>query len=302
MGNYDNAKVSGDRVGNTTGNIMNGGLAAKQGDWIYYFSDKDIYDMGICKMFKDGSNSNKITDTDGAGSINIVNDWIYYGYKGICKVRTDGSGWEKISDDKAGCVHVVNDWIYYSEECSFDYTLCNIYKMRIDGSEKELLLKDNMFGTFCVSGECIYYIGDVNKRGDRFILYKYSPYEKYRKRLSKDQISEFCIQGNSIYYINQDELTYIYKISTNGGGRKRILIRRTNSINAHGNWLYYVDHDLGDIICKKNIRSGGKSRLNNNRSCAINIAGVWIFYINKDDYPRSRNYKVHIDGSESLPA
>lgn len=293
MGN-NNAKVSGYKVGNTTGNIMNGGLAAKQGDWIYHISDKNTDNQGICKMLKDGSNPTRIAD--GGPSINVVNDWIYFIRDGVCKVRTDGSGWEKIIDGTVKCIHVFNDWVYYSEDCS-DVKYSIIYKMHISGGEREILLKDNMFGTFCVSGESIYYIGDVFTAGDRYNLYKYTPSEKYRKKLSEDQISEFCILGNSIYFINQDKLTYIYKTSTNGDGRKSFIEIRADSINAHDKCVYFAGTDFSSNICKADL--GGRwDTINNEYSEMINIAGNWIFYMNKEDHT---TYKVHIDGGESQP-
>ena len=79
--------------GNSVGNIANGGLVARQGDWIYYRNSSDGYKL--YKVKTDGSGREKIND-DSSWFINVVGDWIYYvnaddGYK-LYKVKTDGSG------------------------------------------------------------------------------------------------------------------------------------------------------------------------------------------------------------------
>ena len=79
--------------GNTVGNLANNGLAAMQGDWIYYY---DYYDgFKIYKIRTDGSVRTKVNDDD-SGDINVVGDWIYYrNYDDsgrTYKICTDGSG------------------------------------------------------------------------------------------------------------------------------------------------------------------------------------------------------------------
>jgi hypothetical protein len=78
--------------GNSVGNIVNHGIAAKQGDWIYYCNKNDHFK--IYKNKTDGRGREKINDDD-AWYINVVGDWIYYftlddGEK-IYKVKIDGS-------------------------------------------------------------------------------------------------------------------------------------------------------------------------------------------------------------------
>ncbi|MCL1866505.1 MAG: DUF5050 domain-containing protein, partial [Oscillospiraceae bacterium] len=60
-------------VGNTSGNNANFGLAAVQGDWVYY----SCISGGIWKSRTDGTGKTRITD-DSAFFINVVGDWIYY--------------------------------------------------------------------------------------------------------------------------------------------------------------------------------------------------------------------------------
>jgi hypothetical protein len=76
--------------GNTPGNIINGGYAAIQGDWIYYNNASD--DGKLYKIKTDGSGRQKLND-DVSSYINVIGDWIYYtdDIGNICKIKTDGS-------------------------------------------------------------------------------------------------------------------------------------------------------------------------------------------------------------------
>jgi hypothetical protein len=61
--------------GNSSGNIVNGGLLALDDGWIYYNS---VYDnFGLYKIKLDGSGKTKLCD-DYAWCINVVGDWLYY--------------------------------------------------------------------------------------------------------------------------------------------------------------------------------------------------------------------------------
>ncbi len=59
--------------GNSSGNIVNGGIAAHQGFWVYYSN----VGRGIFRAKPDGSDS-KILCEDSAWFINVIGNWIYY--------------------------------------------------------------------------------------------------------------------------------------------------------------------------------------------------------------------------------
>ena len=58
-------------VGNTNGNISNGGMAAKLGDWIYYVNSGD--NDRIYKIKSDGTEKTKLAD-DEASNINAAGE------------------------------------------------------------------------------------------------------------------------------------------------------------------------------------------------------------------------------------
>ena len=60
-------------IGNTPGNIVNGGYVAQQGDWIYYCNVSLGYTL--YKIRTDGSERTKLSD-DSSLYINVIGDWV----------------------------------------------------------------------------------------------------------------------------------------------------------------------------------------------------------------------------------
>ena len=86
-------------TGNTPGNIVNGGIAATDGEWIYYSNTRD--QEKLYRIKPDGNDKQKVSD-DLSKMLNVVEGWIYY-YNflhmsdmipigELCRIKTDGSG------------------------------------------------------------------------------------------------------------------------------------------------------------------------------------------------------------------
>ena len=98
-------------VGNNTNNISRGLNISIQDDWIYY-----SFEPGLYKAKLDGTQMTKLVDGDYITTINVVGEWIYY------VKQTDI---HRHDDEYDG-------HIYYK----------NLYKIKINGSSKTLVLKN----------------------------------------------------------------------------------------------------------------------------------------------------------------
>ncbi|WDC84976.1 DUF5050 domain-containing protein [Caloramator sp. mosi_1] len=99
---------------NVKGNISNGGIAATDGEYIYY---SNFADGGkIYKRPVDGTDSYPICN-DNAKFINVVDDFIYYSNMSdggkIYRIKTDGTSRSKVNNVLSSHINVVNDYIYY---------------------------------------------------------------------------------------------------------------------------------------------------------------------------------------------
>jgi len=202
-------------IDNTNRNLVNMGIAAREGDWIYYVDgDFTNEDFGLYKVRADGSQRTRISD-DAAFNINVVGEWIYYinhtyviedpitydgGY--IYKIRTNGDDRTRVSDDiiqgwPENTISVVDGWIYYS--ISED----GIYKIRTDGSDRTKLSNEEGTMSINVVEDWIYYVS---------------------------------------YRVNEQPhvLADIYKIRTDGSNRTRVSDDYTFKINVVGDWIYCI--------------------------------------------------------------
>lgn len=122
--------------GNTTGNIVNGGAAAIQGDWIYYRNNAD--NGKLYAMKTDGSDWKLLTNQR-ASNINVSGNWIFYWDfydTDLYTIHTDGSGKKKLFDENVSDMYFAGDRIFYTRfNWNGTYELCMI---KTDGSDIQL--------------------------------------------------------------------------------------------------------------------------------------------------------------------
>lgn len=313
--------------GNTAGNIANVGLAAIQGEWIYYINDKDGY--SIYKIRTDGSGRTKIND-DNSRYINVVGSWIYYtNYEGlgfqksgsdyimpvtgipdqggtynIYRIRTDGSGRERLNNDNSRFLNVLDGWIYYNNQSDNG----SLYRIRIDGSDRAKLN----------SGESLY-INPV----DSWIYYMKwgTECDIYRIRLDGSNENLVLAQNTTMpggvrlnivpWFLNVDkgwlffsEMSagrWIHKVNADDFqlGDRFDDSRDSYYLNLHENWIYYINDEDGGKIYRIRTDGSGKVKVNNEKSWLVNVAGDWIYYSNRDE--NDRFYRIRTDGSGKEP-
>jgi hypothetical protein len=285
------SSTSVNKIGNTGGNIANGGEAALQGDWIYYSNENDsgkLYKINIdgtgktkifndqvafinvegdwiyytdysdharlCKIKTDGTEKTNLSDF--AMYLNVIDDWIYYSYNGLYKIKTDGTGKTKLSSGLIADINVDDDWIYYcnAQESSPTKRSGEIYKIKTDGTENTMISDDNAV-SLNVVGDWIYYgnIPDEVGHGDFGELYKIKTDGTGKTKLSSESIGNINVVGDWIYYSNGK----LYKIKTDGTGKTKLNDDSyTSNINVVNDWIYYEYYYYGMF----RIRTDGSGR------------------------------------------
>ena len=279
--------------GNTVGNIVNGGYAAQQGDWIYYRNDYGY----IYKIKTDGSNLTKIIDNE-SSYINVVGDWIFYRNNSdsgsIYKIKTDGSNRTKINDDYSNFINVVGDWIYYTN----GYPFGSVYKIKTDGSNRTDLNAQWPWYVNVV-GDWIYY----SERG--YGIYKIKTDGSNLTKLTDDRAIYLNVIGDWIYFTNGtfDSVGSVYKIKTDGSNQTKITessiyhYDSADYINVVGDWIYFVDFDKH--ISKIKTDGSNETEVNDDDSRNINVVGDWIYYRKLDNsFDASGLYKIKTNGTE----
>lgn len=137
-------------IGNTSGNLYNHGLAARQGDFIYYVGP----DGGLYRKTIRDTDIVKLT-SDQVEYLNVQGQWIYFVNRSkdgvISRIRFDGrvgtsdeypyyynyrGETETLSHDASGQLLLVDDWLYYINLSDKR----KLYRMKTDGSQQEMVL------------------------------------------------------------------------------------------------------------------------------------------------------------------
>jgi hypothetical protein len=247
--------------GNTTGNIVNSGHVAIQGNRIYYAS---LSRSGIYSMNTDGSDRYKLND-DVALYINVVGDRIYYSNSGdgnFYSINTDGTDKQKLSSERASYVNVVGDRIYYSGDGG------SLYCMNTDGTNERKL--HDRGDNINVVDDKIYYTSDGG-------IYSMNTDGTDRRKVNDDEPRYINVVDDKIYYAISSFASDdgIYSINTDGTNRQKLSDDNAWHINVAGDRIYYID--IGNMSDAKiySIKTDGTDKLKLSDE-SINIAFNYI--------------------------
>ncbi|MFP4977309.1 DUF5050 domain-containing protein [Paenibacillus sp. CN-4] len=265
------AAPSEEAVGNTSGNLNNKGWCAAQGDWIYYnslsregglykvkkdgtektkidndngwylnLSEDSLYYSGeqssLTKLKLDGTD--KRTLEKRAFHVQLVGDTLYYTHGGgyqhgqMYKMKTDGTGKQKLSGDSVSELTVQDGWIYYT---SFYQ---KILKVDVNGKSKTRLLSAASGGG-SISG--------LNVQGDWLYFNQNSKLYKMRTdgseltKLSDDFAYNLNVSGDWVYYCDYSGNKNLVRIRTDGTQRQELTQRKSLDIHVLGSYVFYND-------------------------------------------------------------
>lgn len=314
--------------GNTTGNIINMGLAVEGDSWIYYIINENWVEnsqkSGIYKMRNDGTEVQKIYGSENICYyewLNVAEDWIYYvcseqsapfdwdnSIFGIYKIKTDGTEKTKIFDEYIYEMSVVGNWIYYID---YNENKSGIYRMRLDGSDITLIYKrdkEKYILDMNVIGDWIYFpdrVYDANDAGVNYIstngIYKIRTDGSnqtliYEHEVKSQRLYKMIISDDKIYVI-LDEFLKVFDLDGNEISSVSIDAVYMNIIEE---WIYFSINDY------ENQSENGFYKMRNNGTeliklsdlcprMEINIVSDWIFFVPKgEEFP----YRIRTDGTE----
>jgi hypothetical protein len=303
------SKVKTDGTGNKL--ISQGGIFAYfivHGDWIYYSAVME--DMKLYKMKTNGTQKTKVYDIH-ADYKNISGDWIYYGnfHDGdLMKIKLDGTGRTKISDDgAASIINIIDDLIFFKEDDVF-------YRVKTDGTEKQrmqdLLIKTPEDVTSELIKGAVNTMGNsnMNLRNDAFIArqgdweFYQDDYLIYRQKADGSQktiikylynIKNINVVGSMIYYMADEKM---YSMLNNGSNETKLSEDPARCMYVVGDWIYYVHNTEGKLYRMKTDGSG-RTLLCTEAVEDINIIEDWI-YFNNDESSKRGLYKMKLDGMD----
>ncbi len=288
-------------LGNSNGNISNGGTSVRSSDWIYFMNYADnnalyrintgslseekisddqgfylniaedglIYSNGSDSSFlyrmnlKDMSSERLIEDA--ASNVIVSDGWVYYinrtdaqseqDYSRIFRIRSDGSGREKVSQRPAAAFNIRGDEIFY-----LDLEDQSLNRTRTDGGKTDRIL-DTPVVYITIFEDQLYYI---NGEDGENTIWKMNLDGTEHIQLSKDKAAAFNISDGWIYYastLNETPELEIRRMDQNGNGMITFNDDNAISISIHEDWLMYLSLDFNTFMFTQTfVKTDGTGR------------------------------------------
>lgn len=271
------------KYGNSSGNVVNGSLLTKQGDYIYCIEPRSTDASGFYKMKADLSGKTKISNDD-AYQLGVVGDWIYYinadDHFKLYKIKSDGSGRKKLSDDTFVYeLSVVGDWIYYTADNT------DLYRIKTDGSSRKLLSSIKKTGIF-ITGDWIYY-------WDGGYICRIKTDGTKKSKIYKCTAGSINVVGDWIYF--DEDWNKLSKVKVDGTGKKVLYNKQINGLNVIGDWIYFGQYQG---IYKMKTDGGSLQQIYKGYpGNGISIIDNKIYFIETEN--QYVFYRMNFDGSKS---
>lgn len=203
-----------------------------------------------------------------SGQLAVAGDWMYYnpnnsfGHNYLYKMKLDGSGKTKLTDDNAESINVVGDWVYYTSRDKGANVRQGIYKVRMDGTERTKI-SDAPAGQITVDGDWIYYVDQELTGQEQYTIGFYKTLGI--KKVKTDGSGETSLyQGTEtdsmrgavdksihvlkdwIYFMQPGDGEHpaaLNKIRKDGSQLTPLVSANFNSFLIVDGWLYYVENN-----------------------------------------------------------
>ena len=263
--------------GNTIGNLQNGGIAAYDGEWIYYSTDSGLY-----KVKNNGGDSVKLHN-ERVNYINVYDGWVYFtnnAKRESYRIKTDGKAFQRMTQSTYR-VEVVNGYVYGIDSDDGD-----IFRMDLTSDNlKNLIPKGSMYN-INVTGERIYWGNNI---------------DVYEANIDGSDIRCYenaGSQGLIIYNGKKYTSGNLTRSNLDGSQKEELVESGAMGINIHNDWIYYYNANDNDNIYRIRIDGTDNQKLNSQSSISICIVGDWVYYVTP--YAGTAViWKMHLDGSDN---
>jgi hypothetical protein len=231
---------------------------------------------GLQRIKTDGTNLTMILSGFTRNVFRVIDDWIYYVRRttgeaymfhpsvssvgtSVFRIKTDGTGKTEVAKDEDwNCMVADGEWLYYQLYNTKNGTY-NLYKIKFDGTGKQLLTTDTVsnrsFGRFTNASYSNMHI----RVSEGFVYYSYSATSggnpiSYLCRIKTDgtgktKLKDFTTTTNNadlfIYVIHNDWIYLntpdgLQRIKTDGTGLTTIVSRLERGVfRVIDDWIYY---------------------------------------------------------------
>lgn len=289
-------------IGNTAGNLLNGGIFCEDSNLIYFSNPNDdgaLYSMDLnCKNFKK-LHSDNASYINAAGKYIVyvrdnhnrnkaTGDFFNFNSVGIYRIDKKGKHIKMLYNNPAKLTSLKGNYIYYQHYNADDGL--KFYRVRIDGKE-EKKLSDEAIIPASFSGNFLYYNGQKNNHN----IYTMD---------TNSTSSNLLYEGNCYTPIATDKYIYFLSLSNNyalarinkDGSNLKILGKERVSffnISNSGKYLYYqVDGGNNNRLCKLNLETLKSKTLLEGDYNNIHVTSNYVFF---QEFDSKKIYRLFVN-------
>lgn len=250
-------------LGNTAGNLNNGGYFCETQDRVYFANAYD--NATLYSMNPDETDIKKI-NTAQAAFINSGGDYLYY--------------YQKDSSSASGLGSVVH--------------MTGLYRCKLNG-RAALCLDKSRCNTVVLMDNTLYY-ERVVKGADTRHLYGISIDKKNQMEYTTFLLNPASASNGGIYYNGTVNDHYLYYLDTETGSASLVYECDMWFPTLCDNYIYYLDTRNNYQLCRYSLASGEAQVLTTDRVDSFNVYGSYIYY-QKNDAEQPALMRMYTDGT-----
>lgn len=250
-------------IGNTSGNLYNGGLFCESDGYVYFANPYDA--SALYSMRPDETEMKKLSPTQVA-SINADGTFLYY--------YQSGSG------GSAGLGFLVST--------------SGIYRLR-KNNPKDVFCLDRALGKYVIMADnTVYYTS-----ADEGVALKSVGIDGENKETLLDlDILPVSVQNSIFYYINNEDNLHLMAYDLKAKSSRQVTLEDIYMPIIDGNIVYGIDIHNDYSLVKFDISSGEKTLLDSDRTDMINLTRDYIYYQTSGKTPQLKRIKRDGSGME----
>ncbi len=255
-------------TGNTSGNLLNGGLFCEYDDLIYFANP---YDQNrLYTMKSDLTDVKKLFD-DRVSYLNCAGKYLFYTRR--------------------------NDQLENDGDALLSLSTTGLFRLNKSGRSPYKLYGDPT-QTACLYGNNVYYQHYDEKEGLK--LYSARIDGTSDVEVVDEAVSPCVVYDDRIYYTGWDSEHYIHSIGIDGTGDRIIYQGNCANLSRQGNYLYFMDMGQDYSLCRIALDGSSVETLVRQRLASYNATedGAAVYY-QVDDGSNNGLYKLDLSSNSS---
>lgn len=275
-------------TGNTSCNLLNGGLFTQADNVIYFANPEDEN-----KLYKMNANLTKVKKVynDKVSYLNAAGNYIFYTRRndklkttgnailslsttGLFRINKNGTGLGRLYEDPTQVACLYGNNVYYQH---YDHKRgLELYSAKIDGSENKQL-KAEAIAPYSISSNTIYFSGWKKEHQ----IHSMNISGNDHKVIYDGNCTSVIKLGDYIYFLAMDQNYNLCRIGLDGGTPEVIIQNKlaTYNITNDGNIIFYqIDDGQKNGLYMYDLTSGTNTLISSGNYNFIHIISDYVFY------------------------